>query len=333
MEPSGAAKSKAPRWKPLKIQTGQVTLSGGCSNKPFVLETIELAVPGGAQQLFVRVNKNHDWFLKVVGGTDMKKGALRSVNVLDDMRKRAGVDTAVAGFDSADAGQAVGTAVADAADACEPLDPMDALDLGADELLQTPNKKTRTPRRALPLKSAIVEVEMPLKPKCADASCTQTRMVNIYLAGATKKELWVAHDALEWLLLYAADQLRFQGVECDEDADACTKDANCPAVAELNIEWDFQNNTWQSEFVGGPCQGIKRSFSASQHTEGRWEKMGRSSLSTADVAFAEATPQVKKQTAKEFLVSWCDAISRGEQESFEHEFRIGDLKPSASTSG
>ena len=172
---------------------------------------------------------------------------------------------------------------------------------------------------------------MPVKPKCVDASCTDTEKVFILMAGKTKQNLWVAQSSLPWLLSYAADQLSCQGVVCEDDADACTRDTNCPAVADLNVEWDFNDKTWQSEFLSGPCQGIKRSFSASLHTEARWEKMRCSWQSTADVPLSQATPQVRKQSAKEFLISWCDAIARGEHAGFEREWGVGALKPAAST--
>ena len=79
-------------------------------------------------------------------------------------------------------------------------------------------------------------------------------------------------DDLHWLIAYAADELHFQGVVCDGRGDIYNKSANCPAVADLNVEWDFQSKTWRAEFVDGEFRGQEKCFSPSERTGARWEK-------------------------------------------------------------
>ena len=54
--------------------------------------------------------------------------------------------------------------------------------------------------------------------------------------GHTVKKLHLRCDDLDWLIAYAADELHFQGVVCDGRSDIHVKTANCPALADLNVE-------------------------------------------------------------------------------------------------
>ena len=127
-------------------------------------------------------------------------------------------------------------------------------------------------------------------------------------------------EDLNWLIAYAADELYFQGVVCDGRGDIYNKSANCPAVADLNVEWDFQSKTWRAEFVEGDFRGQKRCFSPSDHTDARWEKMQRILIPCTDSTLTDATPATKRKVAKEFVSHWCGSILRGDHAAFETEF-------------
>ena len=100
---------------------------------------------------------------------------------------------------------------------------------------------------------------------------------------------------------------------CDGRGDIYNKSANCPAVADLNVEWDFQSKTWRAEFVDGDFRGQKRCFPPSEHTDARWEKMQRILIPFTDSTLTDATPATKRKVAKEFVSSGatpsCTAIT------------------------
>jgi hypothetical protein len=130
------------------------------------------------------------------------------------------------------------------------------------------------------------------------------------------------------LLAYAADELHFQGV-VDVDEDDETKIANCTAVADLHVRWDFQKKLWQAEFLDGALRGVKRSFSQEDITVERWEKLRRASMLTVNASLANASAADKKQVAKEFIVYWCASISRGDHEKFEADWGVMNMETTA----
>ena len=237
----------------------------------------------------------------------MQKGQCKAVNVLTELDHRL---TAQHFPSTAVAAESDSPPAIDDGD----FDPMDALDGDADS---SPIKSYKGKYAHKKVRHQILYVRMPLRPPCADPACTDTKQVAIYYAGKTAKKIYVHCDCIDWLLAYAADELYFQSVVDCGNADD-TKNANCAAVADLRVEWDFQKKLWQSEFVGGKLRGVKRCFSHADNTEERWNKLRRASMSTVDASFAAE----KKQVAKEFIVHWCASISRGDHEKFEADWGV-----------
>ena len=202
---------------------------------------------------FVEVNKNSEWFLKLVGGIACHKGGCKAVRILDDLY---GEILKLGGDDqlSAVAGQQP-PAVAEDDNDEDAADPMDLLDGDCDPSYYAAKKENKRPRRKV-VRHEIKTVVMPLRPPCADASCTDTKTVMVYYAGSNGRKKYLRCEDLNWLIAYAADELHFQGVVCDGRGDIYNKSANCPAVADLNVEWDSQTKTWRAEFVDGEFRGL-----------------------------------------------------------------------------
>jgi len=315
--PFAANRTTKPTWKPVTLTSASLTISGGFSARRFVVSTITVD-DTTASDTFVDVTKNADWFLKIVGGDAMQKGSLKAVTVLAELDHKLKAQhfpsTAVAGESTAVAAESDSPPAVDDVDA----DPMDALDGDADS---SPIKSYKGKYAHKKVRHQILYVRMPLRPPCADPACTDTKQVAIYYAGKTAKKIYVHCDCIDWLLAYAADELYFQGVVDCGNADD-TKSANCAAVADLRVEWNFEKKLWQSEFVGGELRGVKRCFSHADNTEERWNKLRRASMSTVDISFADASVAEKKQVAKEFIVHWCTSISRGDHEKFEADWSV-----------
>jgi hypothetical protein len=316
--PLAAKRTSKPTWKPIQLTYDSVTVSGGFSSKTFVVRTIIVETATNSDS-FVEVTKNADWFLKTVGSDVMQKGQCKAVKVLNVLSDKLNAQHLLPTPVVPDSDSPPAVAGAD-------YDPMDALDDGLQSVQSTPVKKAKSPYKKA--RHQILFVDMPMRPPCADASCTDTKQVSVYYSGKTAKKLYVHCDCIGWLLAYAADELHFQGVVDIDDNDD-TKIANCTAVADLHVEWDFQKKLWQSEFVDGALRGVKRSFSQADNTVDRWDKLRRASMSTVDASFADASAADKKQVAKEFIVHWCASISRGDHHTFEADWGVKNNETTA----
>lgn len=309
--PFAANRTAKPTWKPIQLAYDSITISGGFSSRMFVVNTI-VVKDATTSDIFVEVTKNADWFLKTVGGDGTHKGMCKAVNVLTELGQRLTAQHFPSS--SAVAAESDSPPAVDDGD----FDPMDALDGDAESSPVKPSKGKYAHKK---VRHQILYVDMPLRPPCADAACTDTKQVALYVTGKTAKKIHVHCDCVDWLIAYAADELYFQGVVgCGDAHDG--KDANIPAVADLRVEWDFQKKLWQSEFVGGTMRGVKRCFSHKDHNEERWDKLRRASMSTVDISFADASVADKNQVAKEFIVHWCTSISRGDHEKFEADWGV-----------
>ena len=51
---------------------------------------------------------------------------------------------------------------------------------------------------------------------------------------------------------------------------AC-KEANCTAVAGMNMEWCFHTKAWHAEFVSGEFEGTCRTFAIHEVTQNQWD--------------------------------------------------------------
>ena len=258
--------------------------------------------------------KNAEWFLKGVGGAKTQKGDLKAVTVLDEIRDKlnsTAEPSAVAGP----------SAVADGDDDDAP-DPMDALDEVPDTPLKATKKAVRTPQKKT-ARSMVTELQMPQRPLCVGSAETTT--VCLYLKPNNRNiksaSIYIRVDCIDWLLAYAADELFYQGVKRDTAADEDLKVANCPAVADVNLEWDFATHAWEAEFIKGPFQGVTRSFGIADLTAERLAKLRDVGIGQPDPRSPTSALPTKKQVAKEFITLWCDAICK-ERDSFETDWEL-----------
>ena len=118
------------------------------------------------EKKFVKVNKNLAWFLKTVGGSDTQKGSCRAVDVLDEIRHAVDAKFNV----PPDAGTAVAADPMDAVVAA--VDPMDAV-FALEDAEDVSKPKRARKKKGMVTKNEVVTIEMPLRPRCADAACEE----------------------------------------------------------------------------------------------------------------------------------------------------------------
>ena len=191
--------------------------------------------------------------------------------------------------------------------------------------------RTRRPNRRS--KSTIEEVEVPRSPDCVGLG--EATKITVYLKGSgqrnlSKRPIYLRVDGLDWLLSYAADEHFNQGVKSAAVDEVIVKKANCAAVADLNLEWDSKNLVWQAEFVSGPLKGTTRRFGISDLTKDRSNKMEVAGILQADTTSGMTSYSKRKQQARDVLLVWCDAISRG-NDSFEVDWDLKETDGPACT--
>ena len=311
--PVSAPPTKKGAWQPVSTFQGLIGISGGFCRKPLGAQSIEWT-SGNKTHRFVELAKNAEWFLKGVGGAKTQKGDLKAVTVLDEIRDKlnsTAEPSAVAGP----------SAVADGDDDDAP-DPMDALDEVPDTPLKATKKAVRTPQKKT-ARSMVTELQMPQRPLCVGSAETTT--VCLYLKPNNRNiksaSIYIRVDCIDWLLAYAADELFYQGVKRDTAADEDLKVANCPAVADVNLEWDFTTHAWEAEFLTGPFQGVTRSFGIADLTAARLARLRSVGIGQPDPRSPTSALPTKKQVAKEFITLWCDAICK-ERDSFETDWEL-----------
>ena len=122
-------------------------------------------------------------------------------------------------------------------------------------------------------------------------------------------------ECIEWLLAYAADELFFQGVEPASPAPIAVQAGNCPAVADLHLEWDFSAKAWEGKFVAGALVGTTKRMSVNDLNKDLWEKMlGENRVQGY---LCQATLLERKNAVKQLMTMWCAAIARNEAAEFE----------------
>ena len=226
------------------------------------------------------------------------------------------------------------SAVADSDDDDAP-DPMDALDEVPDTLIKATKKAVRTPHKKT-ARSMVTEPSAVAGPSAvADGDDrSETTTVCLYLKPNNRNiksaSIYIRVDCIDWLLAYAADELFYQGVKRDTAADEDLKVANCPAVADVNLEWDFDTHVWEAEFLAGPFQGVTRSFGIADLTASRLARLRSVGIGQPDPRSPTSALPTKKQVAKEFITLWCDAICK-ERDSFETDWELSATVGNTST--
>ena len=150
---------------------------------------------------------------------------------------------------------------------------------------------------------------------------SETTTVCLYLKPNNRNiksaSIYIRVDCIDWLLSYAADELFHSDAAADEDLHV----ANCPAVADVNLEWDFDTHVWEAEFLAGPFQGVTRSFGIADLTASRLARLRSVGIGQPDPRSPTSALPTKKQVAKEFITLWCDAICK-ERDSFETDWEL-----------
>ncbi len=340
--PLSASSSGGTQWQPVSVVQDRVSIKGGYNTRGEAAPTIHYQV-GDTTQVFVELDKNVPWFLKGVGGPRTQKGYLKAVEVMQLLRAR--FSEKLEGEPDDNAAVAEGQISADAATQSEsqetdeyidPMDAMDAMDEVAAVVAEVvPQKKAPKPKRRTQdtRRSLVLELEVPTRPRCAGCGKDDKTVICVYRKPnsdkRTNSNLYLRMDCIEWLLAYAADELAFQGVEPASPAPTPHQAGNCPAVADLHLEWDFSAKAWEGKFVAGPSVGTTKRMSVKDLDKHKWEKLEHESV--VQGYLSNATPRERKNAVKEWMTMWCAAIARNE--SAEFDAIMGSLAASSTPHG
>ena len=125
---------------------------------------------------------------------------------------------------------------------------------------KSPPAYLQKPKYNDPCRNVPGQVEVPRRPACSGCEQGDTTTVWVYQGPQVGKSrngnVYLRTDCIGWLLAYAADELHFQGV--DQEVDDESPQPNCPAVADLHLEWDFTTKQWTGTFVAGPLEGTSK---------------------------------------------------------------------------
>ena len=287
------------RWHEVTVEDGHVTIKGGYNNHAEIAPCIRYQV-NGKTRTFVLVDKNAPWFLKGVGGKDTQKGDLKPVDVLKVLRQR---------FQShAESPPHPAVAEEGSQESEQYVDPMDAMDqLPGVQPKKAPKKASKVPKPDL-ARTLVQEITVPTRPKCAGLDQEAPTTVCVYRRPSQEKRgnsaLYLEVKDVAWLLAYAADELAFQGVEAASPEPE--QAGNCPAVADLYLEWDFDAKAWEGRFVAGEQKGDAMRMSITDLSGEVWDKLRDHDL--VQGYFSKASILDKKNAAKEFVTMWGAAI-------------------------
>ena len=322
LKPLGTPKNKM-TWKKVEVKTNLTTVKGGFNTKYEMAPSVVCKM-GNEQHAFVQLSKNHQWFLRGVGGCLTKKGDLKALAVFSDIRK---------GFTKADDAAAVAEEAAAVAerepDESGEEDPMSFLDAPA-EPKATANKARPTPkakgRPKSKARSTIRTFSMPKHPPCSgwDPTCAGGEIeIHVYKRKTKTKAdeegcgnatcVYLRSDFIDWMLQSAADELIFQGVERNkekEEQKMCNSE-----VAGMHLCWDFEKKTWTATFVDEVHVGTQKSFAVEQVTKEHCKKM--IALSMIDRGTSD-----RKKISEQFIICWCQAIVDKKSAEFEKEWGL-----------
>ena len=318
-EPIVASKKGKPcKWRPVQVTQTLWNVSGGFSTGFLTVNSIDYTV-GDTTHTFVQLDKNAPWFLKGVGGAKTKKGDLKAVQVLQDIRDRFHIacgEAVVAGGEAAVAGEGA-----------QEDDPMDGLDDVVETLATNPKARNRNKHTK---QSVVRALTMPMRPLCAAPEAKETKIITVYRKAAASQKpgssirnntaLYVRTDCLDWLLSYAADELYFQGVVPTIEIAPQSRTGNCPEVNDLYLEWDFGAKSWDAKFVAGTFENTTKRLSIKDLDKDRWSKLQKGSPHIGD--FSIASRVHVKSVAKLLITNWCKAIAGDEGAQFENDWGL-----------
>jgi len=315
-------------WRPVEVVYNCVNIKGGLNNTLLSANSIQYT-DGDTVHLFVELEKNALWFLKGVAGPGVKKGDLKYVDVLNEIKAAFAKAYGEDDTDEASAAVAGASAVADgSAVVDDDADPMDALASFVAHGGKPGNKPSAKKSRAI-----VLEVPMLKRPPCVGCATNGTKVIWVYrkaLPANTstkhfKGNMYLRVDCLEWLLSYAADEFRFQGIPREIEETPVKAKGNCSAVADLHLEWDFTEKAWDAEIVAGDCQGTTFRLICAGITNHQWTLLKHDALVAG--YRSQARGFALKNAGKAIVLKWGQAIMEHRGDDFVNEWRIGEDEP------
>ena len=287
------------KWHDVIVQE-QITIKGGLNRKGEVAESIRYKCADGATHTFVALHKEAMWFLKGVGGTSMKRGDLKVVNVLQMLRhKLSATDFAPLGAASSPA--VAGSDSRNSADTLDddPMESMISIESVADSLGDV---VPRNPKQRKVDRACVQELSVPTRPACVSGASKEETQIVVYTAPDKKKQsaVHLRADCISWLLSYAADELACQGVVlADALASSTPHQPNC-VCPNVYLEWDFTLKKWKAEFLAGHVQGDTVYFGANEVTPALYKHLRKQCF--AQSWFSKADKPSNKVAAKQYII-------------------------------
>lgn len=325
-------------WRPIKVEHNTINISGGRNKAPHSAASVDYTMgttkPNGSIEQrnysFIELNKNAQWFLKSIGGSNARKGDLKNVEVIQLLRAKFcanvyGYELTPVATAVADGEETESQGVSDSPDAVS-RDPMDALDCIDDGSMLSsvdcfPSSANRGRGRGgkgkgrgrgarVTPRPLVHKLTVPTRPRCAGGNETETIDVWVYKVNNDKKiNLSLRSDFISWLLAYASDEYTCQGVEALSPVPASVRQANCTAVADLHVAWQFDSKAWEGTFLAGPHTGVTKRISVTDISEDMWKRLGLTQL-TLEGFHCRGNWSKKKAAAKEWMVRWCADIAQ-----------------------
>lgn len=280
--PLGPAPAGAGRWKPIQAPRTMV-VTGGYSKKPCTVESMDVG-----DDVFIKLDKNAEWLLKVVGGAKLVKGGMAKTKAIELLRKKSGLD----------AGSPDRKNVA-----CDADDPMQAIDdcvYDGDASGPKARKVYYQPKRN---KDRIMVVSMPTRSvgRCAG------KTTDVKILPTSKNSLWIHSDSLPWLVSYLADEYSRCGVAVPPVTPVEKKTQGNCSVPGLVIRWDFSSGDgWEALWVDGAFQGEVVRSTISSLTQSKWKAIG--GLSKFGVELDQASLKDRKNAVWLFLEMHCASL-------------------------
>lgn len=303
------AEKKAPIWRQARVNSRAVSISGGYCSTAELASAMEYH-ENGQDHVFVKLDKNAKWFLRAVGGTSAHKGSLKAVQV-NDMLQDLVTDHLRFQQDTA-------RGVAPGASADEDVDPMDELpELRKETVRPLKKRADETRARARP---QVLELIVPTLPPCAPGqqppSTTSVRVYRPTMKAGQRLNCWLRADCMDWLLTYAAAELKYQGIAPVEESESPD---SAPAggtgmtgtASNYTIEYDFSEKAYAATCQHGPNQGTVRRLRVNAVTQSMWQALQKRTL------FCTANQYKLKEAAYEGICLWCSAIDSGEEPQFK----------------
>ena len=325
LRPISTPSSGKSQWHPVSIEQGIVNIKGGYNARGEAGQSIQYQVDDTIH-VFVELDKNASWFLKGVGGSKVQKGDLKPVQVMNLLRSRfqqkLDDDPDAQATDAGNQLSAVAGSQSESQEPEEDVDPMDSMDT-LDEIAPQADKMNQFKKRKLckikNSKSFIENIEVPTRPECVGCGNDDKTVVCVYQKAQAKNrgigKIYLRADCIQWLLAYAADELHLHGVQQPTSEPIDALGGNCPAVADLRLEWDFTAKAWDAKFVAGALAGRTKRMCLNELDKNMWAKLRGQSLVNED--FGHASTLQKKQGLKELMQLWCAACARNETAAFE----------------